>query len=34
MNRVFADTSYFIAVIAPNDVAHRRAMNWRLVRFT
>jgi predicted nucleic acid-binding protein len=25
MNRVFADTSYFIAVIVPNDVAHGRA---------
>jgi len=25
MNRVFADTSYFIAVIVPNDVAHWRA---------
>jgi predicted nucleic acid-binding protein len=25
MKRVFADTSYFIAVIAPNDVAHSRA---------
>ena len=25
MRRVFADTSYFIAVIAPNDVAHERA---------
>jgi hypothetical protein len=26
MTRVFADTSYFIALIAPNDVAHRRAL--------
>jgi uncharacterized protein len=25
MKRVFADTSYFIATIAPNDVAHLRA---------
>src|SRR3972149_12336385 len=25
MNRVLADTSYFIAVIVPNDVAHGRA---------
>jgi uncharacterized protein len=26
VKRVFADTSYFIAVIAPNDVAHARAL--------
>jgi uncharacterized protein len=25
MKRVFADTSYFIAVIVPNDVAHHKA---------
>ena len=25
MKRLFADTSYFIAVIAPNDLAHERA---------
>jgi uncharacterized protein len=25
MRRVFADTSYFIALIAPDDVAHKRA---------
>ncbi len=25
MKRVFADTSYFIALIAPNDAAHQRA---------
>jgi len=25
MRRVFADTSYFIAVIVPDDVAHARA---------
>lgn len=28
MRRVFADTSYFIAVIAPNDVAHERAQTF------
>ena len=28
MTRVFADTSYFIAVIAPNDVAHERAQTF------
>ena len=25
MKRVFADSSYFIAIIAPNDVAHQQA---------
>lgn len=28
MKRLFADTSYFIAMIAPNDVAHRQAQVW------
>ncbi|MEX0777345.1 MAG: PIN domain-containing protein [Phycisphaeraceae bacterium] len=28
MNRVFADTSYFIAVIAPNDSRHAAAQAW------
>lgn len=28
MRRVFADTSYFIAIIAPGDVAHQRARAW------
>jgi len=26
MKRVFADTSYFIALIAPDDAAHKRAI--------
>jgi predicted nucleic acid-binding protein len=28
MNRVFADTSYFIALISPDDVAHQRAQSF------
>ena len=28
MKRVFADTSYFIAVIVPNDALHVRAQAW------
>ncbi len=28
MRRVFADTSYFIALIAPNDALHEKANAW------